>query len=90
MQNWRKKSGVDGVVSSCKETQSIRKKLGKNFVIVTPGIRPEGSEAFDQKRIATPKDAIEAGADFIVVGRPITQAEDPSFAAEEILRDLEQ
>ena len=85
-----KKSGVDGVVSSCKEAQSIRKILGKNFIIVTPGIRPKGAQSFDQKRIATPKDAIDAGADFLVVGRPITQAQEPCFAAEEILKDLER
>lgn len=84
-----KKARIDGVVSSCREAATIRKKIGKNFIIVTPGIRPKGTEAFDQKRIATPKDAVLAGADFIVVGRPITKAKDPRLAAEEILRDLE-
>lgn len=84
-----KKSGLDGVVASCSEAKAIRKKLGKDFIVVTPGIRPEGTEAFDQKRIATPKDAIEAGANFIVVGRPIVQAQDPLEAALNILKQLE-
>ena len=84
-----KKSHIDGVVSSCREAAIIRKKFGKNFIIVTPGIRPKDTEAFDQKRIATPKAAILAGADFIVVGRPITKAKEPRLAAEDILKDLE-
>jgi orotidine-5'-phosphate decarboxylase len=84
-----KRCRIDGVVSSCQEAAAIRKKLGRNFIIVTAGIRPKGTESFDQKRIATPKDAIQAGADFIVVGRPIIKAPDPLFAACEILRQMQ-
>ncbi len=72
-----KKAGLDGVVASPKETAVIRKEIGKDFLIVTPGIRPEGSEKQDQKRTATPQEAIQAGADYIVIGRPVTKAKDP-------------
>jgi len=82
--------GLDGVVCSAHEAAMIRQELGENFLIVTPGIRPKGCQCDDQARIATPKQAIEAGADFIVVGRPIIKAQDPFLAAEEILRDLEE
>ena len=72
-----KESGIDGVVASPQEAKAIRKELGKDFLIVTPGIRPEGSEKGDQKRTATPREALDAGADYIVIGRPITKAKDP-------------
>ncbi len=72
-----KDSGLDGVVASPKETAKLRKTFGENFLIVTPGVRPEGSQKEDQKRVATPKQAIDAGADYIVIGRPITKAKDP-------------
>jgi len=72
-----KKAGLDGVVASPKEAAVIRKEIGKDFLIVTPGIRPEGSEKQDQKRTATPQEAIQAGADYIVIGRPVTKAKDP-------------
>ena len=72
-----KEAGLDGVVASPEEIVSIRKNIGKDFLIVTPGVRPEGSEALDQKRTAVPKEAFERGADYIVIGRPITKAKDP-------------
>jgi len=72
-----RESGLDGVVASPQETAKIRKALGEKFLIVTPGIRPEGSEKQDQKRISTPAQAIHQGADYIVIGRPVTKAKDP-------------
>lgn len=80
-----KKIGLDGVVASPKEAASIRKEIGKNFLIVTPGVRPKGSEKEDQKRVATPREAISAGADYIVIGRPITKAKDPVRAVKDIV-----
>ena len=84
------KAGADGVVASPREVRSIREACGEDFVIVTPGIRPQGSAAGDQSRIATPEAAIRAGADYLVVGRPITAASDPAKAAEAILTEIEQ
>lgn len=81
-------AGCDGVVAAVEDVAAIRKATGKGFKIVTPGIRPAGSVVGDQKRIATPSQAIEAGSDYLVIGRPITQAEDPAVAAKEILREL--
>jgi orotidine-5'-phosphate decarboxylase len=72
-----KKAGLDGVVASPEEISSIRKNLGEDFLIVTPGVRPVASDIGDQKRIATPKQAFDRGADYIVIGRPITKAKDP-------------
>ncbi|HOX54078.1 MAG: orotidine-5'-phosphate decarboxylase [Candidatus Omnitrophica bacterium] len=72
-----KEAGLDGVVCSVAETKMIKKELGKDFLVVNPGIRPKDAQANDQKRVATPKEAIEAGADFIVMGRPILEAKDP-------------
>jgi orotidine-5'-phosphate decarboxylase len=83
-----KKAGLDGIVCSPQETPWIRKKLGKDFLIVTPGVRPAGSAKGDQKRIETPEKAIKAGSDHLVVGRPITQAEDPRDAAIAILESI--
>jgi orotidine-5'-phosphate decarboxylase len=83
-----KDAGLDGVVASPQETSLIRQKLGKDFLIVTPGVRPSWAAAGDQKRIATPKDAIRDGANFIVVGRPITEAKDPREAAGKILEEI--
>jgi orotidine-5'-phosphate decarboxylase len=80
-----KKCGLDGVVCSVREAQAVRKTCGKKFIIVTPGIRPRGSQAGDQKRIATARDAFAAGADYIVVGRPILEAQDPAAAIKDIL-----
>ncbi|MCX5687845.1 MAG: orotidine-5'-phosphate decarboxylase [Candidatus Omnitrophica bacterium] len=72
-----KEAGLDGLVASPEEIVSIRKNIGKDFLIVTPGVRPEESEAGDQKRVSTPKEAFERGADYIVIGRPVTKAKDP-------------
>lgn len=83
--------GVDGVVASVQETKAIRKACGREFLIVTPGVRPADSAAAkkdDQSRTATPREAIKAGADFIVVGRPILAAADPRAAAKEIVDEI--
>jgi len=82
-------AGCGGVVSSVAEVKELRQKLGAGFAIVTPGIRPAGSAAGDQARVATPSAAIASGASYIVVGRPITEAKNPSQAAQEILREME-
>lgn len=79
------KAGFEGVVASAQEARGLRQTLGPGFLIVTPGIRPPGSDAGDQARITTPEDALRAGADYLVVGRPITAAADPRAAAEAIL-----
>ena len=82
-------AGLDGVVASPQEAKFIRQEFGNNFIIVTPGIRPAGTEAGDQKRIATPTEAIQNGSNYLVVGRPIVEAKDPLKAAKEILREME-
>jgi len=81
--------GCNGVVASPHEARVIRQDLGAGFVIVTPGIRPAGSGKGDQSRVNTPAEAIAAGADYLVVGRPITEAADPRRAATEIVREIE-
>ncbi len=83
-------SGLDGVVASAQEAALIRRACGPEFVIVTPGIRPATSAAHDQARISTPADAIRAGADYLVVGRPITGVPDPEAAASAIVAEIEQ
>jgi orotidine-5'-phosphate decarboxylase len=83
-------AGVDGVVASPREIAAVRSACGSNFVIVTPGIRPAQAAVDDQVRIATPRAAIEAGANYIVVGRPITAAQDPAEAAQAIVEEMEQ
>ena len=85
-----KKAGLDGVVASCDEAKFIREKFGPDFVIVTPGIRPLGTDSQDQQRIATPKAAVQSGSDYLVVGRPIVQAQDPLKAAQQILEEMER
>lgn len=85
-----KDAGLDGVVASPLEAEFIRKKFGKIFLIVTPGVRPLWAVSQDQKRITTPKEAIKNGADFIVVGRPILEAKDPVAAVQEILKEIEE
>jgi orotidine-5'-phosphate decarboxylase len=80
-----KEAGLDGVVCSPHEAKKIREQFGENFIIVTPGIRPKGYSADDQKRTATAQEAIEAGASFIVVGRPILEARDPLRALNNLL-----
>jgi len=82
--------GVDGLVSSPEEAASLRKIIGHQMQLVTPGIRPAGSASGDQKRIMTPSRAITAGADYLVVGRPITEATDPLRAAEAIQAEIVQ
>ncbi len=82
------KAGLDGVVCSPQEIGLIRGKLPKDFKIVTPGIRPGGSDKGDQKRTFTPKDAIQAGCDYMVIGRPIYTAAQPRKAAAEIIESL--
>jgi orotidine-5'-phosphate decarboxylase len=84
-------SGVDGVVASPREIESIRRAVSNpEFIILTPGIRPATSQSEDQKRIATPTAAIAAGANYIVVGRPITGAADPLEAARGIVTEMER
>ena len=84
-----KAAGLDGVVCSPLEARLIREVCGREFLVVTPGIRPEGSEPDDQSRTLSPKVALEAGADFLVVGRPIVKADDPLEAAENILLQMD-
>ncbi len=84
-----KKSGIDGVIASPQEIGLIRSTCGPNFIIGTPGIRMPDSSPDDQKRTLAPKQAIDAGATFIIVGRPIRNAKDPVMAAKEILNELE-
>ncbi|MGL5513343.1 MAG: orotidine-5'-phosphate decarboxylase [Sporomusa sp.] len=83
-----KQSGLDGVVASPQEAVSIREACGNDFIIVTPGIRPQGAELNDQSRVATPAAALKAGAHYLVVGRPITAAADPLAAAQAILAEM--
>ena len=83
-----RKAGLNGVVASAKEAKKIRERFGKDFVIVTPGIRPEWAEKGDQKRVLTPSEAISEGADYLVVGRPIIQADDPLNAAKRIIKEI--
>lgn len=79
-----KNSGLDGVVCSAQEASMLKSELGREFKLVTPGIRPAGAAVGDQKRIMTPVDAIQAGSDYLVIGRPITQASDPAAVLAEI------
>jgi len=83
-----KAAGLDGVVASVEEAASIRRKLGPDFLIVTPGIRPADASLNDQKRVATPQAAIQQGSNFLVVGRPIIRAVSPRAAALKILEDI--
>lgn len=80
--------GLDGVVASAHEAAALRRDRGNDFLIVTPGIRPESSSTDDQRRVVTPADAIEAGADVLVVGRPITRAPSPLAAARGIVEEI--
>lgn len=81
-------SGCDGVIASPREAAIIRAQCGPSFLCVTPGVRPAGSAADDQRRATTPSDAVRAGADYLVVGRPITGAPDPAAAARRILDEI--
>src|SRR5262249_8149134 len=81
-------SGLDGVGGSPLEAALIRAECGREFMIVTPGVRLENASNNDQKRVMTPSGAVQAGADCLVIGRPITEARDLRFAAERILREI--
>ena len=81
-------AGLDGVVASPHEVSAIRSACGPRFVIVTPGIRPAGASYGDQRRVMTPRDAIDAGSDYLVIGRPILEARDPVAAVESIVAEI--
>jgi orotidine-5'-phosphate decarboxylase len=85
-----KQSGLDGVVCSALESTALRTEFGGTFLLVTPGIRPAGTSAGDQSRIVTPASAIRAGSDYLVIGRPITQADDPLSALMKINQEIEK
>ncbi|MGH1486444.1 MAG: orotidine-5'-phosphate decarboxylase [Cellvibrionaceae bacterium] len=80
--------GLDGVVCSAEEAKLLKSRIGKDFCLVTPGIRPEGSSSDDQSRIVTPQQALANGSDYLVIGRPITRAKDPAKACEAIYHSL--
>lgn len=90
MADLAQESGLDGIVCSPHEISLIRDHCGADFTLVVPGIRPAGSESGDQKRVLTPKEALEKGADYLVIGRPITGAADPKAAAQSILKSLDK
>jgi orotidine-5'-phosphate decarboxylase len=83
-----KESGLDGAVCSPQEVVQLRQTCGNDFVLVCPGVRPTWAEAGDQKRSLTPAQAIQAGADYLVIGRPITAAADPELAWQRIIEEL--
>jgi orotidine-5'-phosphate decarboxylase len=83
-----RKAGCGGLVASAKEAGELRRELGEGFAIVTPGVRPAGAAIGDQARVLTPRDAIEAGASHLVVGRPIIEASDPAKAAASIVEEI--
>ena len=83
-----KAAGLDGVVVSGEDVEDVRATCGEGFCLVVPGIRPAGSNGHDQVRVLTPTEAIERGADYLVIGRPLTEASDPAGVARGILRDL--
>lgn len=85
-----KKAGLDGVVCSAKEVDKIVEACGKDFVTVCPGIRPKSSDTGDQKRVVTPIEAIEKGASYLVIGRPISQADNPKESADNINAELDR
>ena len=84
-----RKAGCGGLVASAKEAKELRRELGEDFAIVTPGVRPAGSAAGDQARVVTPADAIAAGSTYLVVGRPILEARDPAIAAADIISEIQ-
>ena len=85
-----RQAGMDGVVASPQEVAPIRAACGRRFIIVSPGVRPQRAKRNDQRRVMTPEEAIRAGADYIVVGRPIMEAKDPMRAAQEIITEMER
>lgn len=84
-----KEAGLDGVVCSGTDITNIKKECGQDFKLIVPGIRPAGGKNGDQKRVMTPAKALATGADYLVMGRPVTQAEDPASVVESVLRNLE-
>jgi orotidine-5'-phosphate decarboxylase len=83
-----KSSGVDGLITSPREVSVLRERLGPEMMLVTPGVRPVWAAADDQKRFTTPNEAIKAGADYLVIGRPITAAPDPRAAVERVVEEM--
>jgi len=83
-----KSCGLDGIVASSQEAEFLRREMGNDFLIITPGIRPAGADVGDQKRVTTPKDAVHAGSNFLVVGRPIIAADNPLESAKSILQEI--
>jgi orotidine-5'-phosphate decarboxylase len=83
-----RKAGLDGVITSAWELEELRRNFGSDFILVVPGIRPLRSAKFEQRRVSTPKEAIEKGADFLVVGRPILDSHDPVEITKRILREM--
>jgi orotidine-5'-phosphate decarboxylase len=81
-------SGLDGVVCSPLEAARLRSELGADFKLVTPGVRPHGAAMDDQTRVLTPADAIRNGSDYLVIGRPVTRADDPATVLADINRDI--
>lgn len=81
-------AGVDGIVCSPKEVKKVRSTFGDDFTIITPGIRPKGTDKADQKRIGTPKKALDDGSTYLVIGRPITEADDPKEAVKTIINSF--
>lgn len=85
-----RQSGLDGVVCSAQEVVQLKRQCGEDFLAVTPGIRPASAAADDQRRVMTPAEAVAAGSDYLVVGRPVTQAADPSLACRQILEEMKR
>jgi orotidine-5'-phosphate decarboxylase len=83
-----KAAGLDGAVVSGADVEDVRAACGEEFCLVVPGIRPAGSNGHDQVRVLTPSEAIEAGADYLVIGRPLTEADDPAGVADAIVREI--
>ena len=87
--NLAKRGGLDGVVASPYEIETLRNNFGHSLLLIVPGVRPEGSRKDEQKRVLTPRQAIKRGADFVVIGRPILASADPVRTARRILREIE-
>lgn len=88
MASLTKQAGLDGVVCSAWEAESLKEKLGQDFKLITPGIRPTGASVNDQKRIMTPEQAVSVGVDYLVIGRPITKADDPHAVLQQINQSI--